>query len=108
MKNALLYKLHRQLHEAKENEDVVYFLLGSRIKDFYKNNGIKINVILDKIMKIQEMYFVMENDKVKMEKRKLSEHAPETDEPVMQIGKVYEDYLTAYNELMAQDCVIKF
>lgn len=81
--NALLYKLHRQLNEAQQNEDVVYYLLGGRIRDFYKHNEIKINVILETIIKLQEMYFVMEDGVVKLEKRKLSEDGPETNEPVM-------------------------
>lgn len=104
-KNKVLYKYHLQLQEA--HGDVMAFLLGSRIKDFYKNNGLKIQSIVDKIASLQKKYFVIENDRVKMEKIKKEGSEDEIDSPVMLPEMLYDNFMKEYTELMEMDCLIR-
>lgn len=99
MKNKNLYQFHLQLEEMKNS--VVFQLLFGRIKDFYKNNSLKINSIIGKLNVLRDEFFeVDENGKTKTSGEPLA--------PVMKEGKTYEEYTVKFDELMEMDCVIKF
>ncbi len=99
MKNKNLYQFHLQLEEMKSN--VIFQLLFGRIKDFYKNNSLKINAIGEKLNIIRSEFFEFdENGKVKQTGEPLA--------PIIKEGKTYEEYMLKFEELMNQDCVIKF
>lgn len=106
MKNKNLYQFHLQLEQMRES--VLYFLLKGRIADFYKYNSVKLNSIIDRMRKLQEEYFVMEDERVKMTPLEVTNDVRKEPEPIMQEGKTYEEYLAKYNELMEKDCTIKF
>lgn len=99
MKNKNLYEFHCQLEAMKTS--IIFQLLFGRIKDFYKNNDIRINSLIDKLNKLQEEYFIYnEEGKVKEE--------GDPKKPVMVEGKTYEEYLEKYELLMEAPCNIKF
>jgi len=106
MKNKHLYQYHIQLEQLKGN--IIYELLGGRIRDFYKNNRVKLQSIIDKLHHLQEEFFVIENDKVKMTPLEVTDNVRKEPEPVMLEGKTFKEYEVKYNELMEKDCIIKF
>ena len=97
MKNKDLYKYHLELEESKNT--VYANLLRGRIADFYKNNGIRINTIMSNINALQKDYFVLENGVVKQDENKI---------PVMNEGRLFDEYVSKFDALMESDCTIVF
>jgi hypothetical protein len=106
-KNKDLYRYHQQLQGG--SNDIVFHLLTGRIKDFYKNNGLRINTLLEKIEKMQREFFQYGEDGfVKFQKVPVPNSEEMADEPVIQEGKSYDDYIAQFNELMERDTTIVF
>lgn len=107
MKNRNLYQFHVQLEQSKGN--IFHFLLKDKIKTFYKLNGQRLEVLTNTLQKLQEEFFVMENDVIKVIKKESdTEPGLFNDVPVMKEGKNYDDYIVKHDELLNMDCVIKF
>lgn len=104
MKNKNLYQFHLQLQDLESN--ILFHLFKSRINDFYKHNGIRIQTICDKLTSLQKEYFVLEDGKVKMSDSETNESGAE--EPITNEGKTFEEYMEKYTELMETNCTIIF
>ena len=72
----------------------------NKLKEFYRNNGIRINAVIEKVNALHEKYFIFEGKEVKFEgdgkERK----------PVMKEGMVMVDYEKEFKELMEKPCNI--
>lgn len=98
MINADLYKFHKELN-AMQKHSVVYHLLRGRIKEFYSNNGARIEVLVTKLTMMQDRYFIVKDDVV------------QTDgdgKPLMKEGMIYEEYEKEYEILMRKEVDIIF
>jgi hypothetical protein len=91
MTNADLFAYHNEIQGWKTS--VLYRFLKSRIDNFYNKNQIRLNILIDKLNRLQERYFVMENGVVQTEKN-------DANKPLVKEGLVYEDYLKEFTDLM--------
>ena len=55
--NRMLFNYHIQIQRMQNQGSVLIFLLKSRIGDFYKNNGLRIKTIDEKIGRLERLYF---------------------------------------------------
>lgn len=92
-----LMSYHNELNQYKRNS-VLYGMLQSKIQEFYKLNGIRIQSILDKANELNKKYFTFENGQPVMdgEKQKLNE------------GLTHEQFEIEWTELMKTECEIHF
>lgn len=97
--NQMLYNFHVELQQIANNS-VIGLLLRSKINDFYKENGLRINMLEQGILRIQKEHMEFENDKIKYEGE------GENKKPVFLIGKSNETLQEAYKELMEKQIVI--
>lgn len=98
MTNRNLYGYHQQIEGL--NGSIFELFMRGKIADFKKNNGIRINTLLEKMKAIQAEYFIIENDEVKFEmiegKKKF----------ILLEGKTQDGFDEAVNELMDKPCAI--
>lgn len=92
-----------QLYELSQNEKALIQMLFSismqpKVKDFWKNNSIRVQTMLRKKNEILQEFFVIENETVKMIKETVD--GKEKDTPVFNEGKTMEGYEKAMKELM--------
>ena len=103
--NKNLYKYHLELEELKTS--VFNFLFKSRIGEFYKNNGLRINTLMESINNLQKDYFVFEAEGTPLARIKMNLENSEP-MPVLKEGKTMEDYNKDFDELMNKECTIVF
>ena len=92
MNNRILLAWHNELESLKSS--VLYILLKGRINEFYKENGIRISTLFEKIKKLQDEYFVIEGGEVK------SEGEGSDRKPVCVEGKSLEDFTKEMEALL--------
>lgn len=90
-------------------------LLRSRVQDFYKNNGTRVNSYIDKIKALHAKYYELD-EKGERNMREVEipipDGAPEGTEPkkkreyILLEGMTVEKYTEEYNELLLQPCLI--
>jgi len=123
MKNYQLLAYHKDYSE----DNGYTFLLASKIRDFYKEHGGRINSLNEKVIALQEKYFETDGftpqgqlkikqlqtftEKVTFEKKfffwkkKVVTKVPGKMKWVIKEGVNFEDYQKEMNELMRQDIV---
>ena len=133
------YKRLLQYHDEIESMKGSFLAIcnRSKISDFYKNNGIKLNTLGDKIKALRAKHFIMvegKDDEITIttvpavaavykeeivpkvgmfgkETTKqvlVTPEIPAKQEPVMQPGKTREMFEEAYRELMQTEIEIKY
>lgn len=96
-----LYEIDLEMEQISQR--VLGILLRSRIDNFYKENGLRIKTMYEKIEKIQKEFCEFENGKLKMTKPEKEEGKPDPQPTVIFLeGKTKEMLNAAYAELMAQ------
>ena len=98
MTNRQLWQYHQDIQTMNPT---VIMLMKNRIKEFYKNNGIRIKTITEKIFKLQAEYFEIDEDK-----RIKTVEVEGTKTPVLIHGKTVEIYNEAMKNLMEQENLI--
>lgn len=104
--NKNLYKFHLELEELKTS--VFNFLFKSKIVDFYKNNGLRINTLMEKINEIQKEYFEFEAEGTPLARIKMNIQENSEPLPVLKEGKTMDMYNAAFDELMNRETTIVF
>lgn len=104
--NKQLYKFHLELDELKTS--VFNFLFKSKISDFYKNNGLRINTLMDNINKLQMAFFEFEAEGTPLARIKMSTNENNEPVPVLKEGNTMEEYNAAFDELMNRETTITF
>lgn len=116
-----------EYHKTFSQNNGIVFILKSRIQDWYKEYGGRINTLNEKIIVIQERYFVTDgfNDKgqlkIKQEqeqieqtieerilyfwKRKIKKVVPGKMKYMLKEGMMLDDYQKEMNTLLMQDIV---
>lgn len=67
MKKGQLYSYHRQIEQWKKEHNVLVELNKGRIRDFYKENAIHLEAVEESILKLKQEYFVIEDERIKMD-----------------------------------------
>lgn len=99
MTNRILLKYNDEL-QALGNSIVVY-LLQSKVKDFYRNNGVRIKSVYDRIRNIQKEYFVFVKDEKSEDGENIKFEGTGKDaKPVLLEEKKLEDYENQLNILL--------
>lgn len=104
MTKGLLYNYHQQIEQMRQNGNVAAYLLKGRINDFYKDNGIVIDGIINSIREIQDSHLVIIDNKVQ-------ETEPDADgkkHPVFKEGKTKEMMDAMWASLMSTPDVMKW
>ena len=92
--NRQLLSMHREIGQLQSS--IVGIFLKNKIKQFYADNGIRIESLQEKISKLQQEYFVIENEKIKTD----GEGKDST--PVMNEGKDKKEFDEKFNKLMIE------
>ena len=96
MNNRQLLSYHTELEGSKTS--VYYFLNQNKIKEFYRENGVRIQGLFDKIQKLHELYFEMDGKNVKH--IEVEKDGNKVQEPILQEGKTLDEYKAEYKTLM--------
>jgi len=100
MKNKNLYAYHLEIQGWRGS--VMFHFQASRIKNFYDKNAVRLNILLEKLDKLQQKYFVISpNNELVMQ-------VEDPNTPVLLEGMLKEDYDKEYAELMERDIQIIF
>lgn len=100
-KNSNLFAYHNEIEGWKGS--ALEHLLKGRIDNFYNKNKLRIDSLNRRLRGLQEKYFVIENEEVKIDPDPEKKGAP-----LMLEGMLYENYMTDFKELMNQDVQIIF
>ena len=101
MKKGLLFQYNQELDQMQNS--VIYHINRGRIADFYKENRVYIQSILDDIRTIQKAYFTFdENDRI------VFSGEGNDRKPVFVEGKSDIGYQKQWDILMAQNVYQKF
>jgi hypothetical protein len=100
MTNRDLLNYDRQNEELAKS--VVFHYLRSKINEFYRQNGIRIDTIKTKTVLMQKEYFVFEGDEVKYEGEGKDR------KPVLLEGKRLKDFQEALNTYLSEETTIIF
>lgn len=85
-------------HEIQSYGPMMQHFNRSKIKEFYNNNEIRINTIIEERNKLLlEYYQVDENKNILLDENK---------KRVLQEGKTEEEYEAAFKKLMAEETVL--
>lgn len=99
MVNRQLWNYHVELN--KISQSAIFFLLRSRINDFYKEYGIRIDTLNNKIKAIEKTYFLHEGDKLQMS----APTEKEASSPILNEGKTHDDFNKEINELLDSNII---
>jgi len=88
-----MYAYHVEIQKWQQTGSVLLMFNRSRINDFYKEYGMRIESLSKEIKSLQELYCVIEEDKIKLHEGK----------PVLKEGKTKEDFNEAWHDLMSQE-----
>lgn len=108
--NAHLYQLFEDFNQL--NRGLLGVLLKSKLREFYANNLLRYNTILETLSRIEEDYFEMVDDpKAIRGKRPKVEKIEEEGKGARMVavlleGKTLEEYQVEMNEYMQQPTVI--
>lgn len=97
MKKGQVYAYHREITAWNQSGSVLAYFNRSRIADFYKEYGIRVNKILDEISKVQKEFYEFENDKMKLDKE---------GKPILLKDKLEQDANDRFDELMNQEVAV--
>ena len=98
--NRMLLQLHQQRNDLTQQQPLLAILLGSKLRQFDNSNGIRIHSLIKKLNKIENEYFVHENDRVKYEGEQGKE------QPVLLEGKTREDFDKTINQILDKEIQI--
>jgi len=97
-RNRNLLNLHRDgqqmIHEPKLGD----LFHKNKVKQFYNDNGLRIQTIHDKMRKLQSEYFVVENEQIKKDK---------DGQPIPLEGKDKKEFDEKFEKLMDEEVNIK-
>jgi len=92
--NGQLLRWHNELKQLSDVNSIFYQFNRSKIQEFYRQNGIRIDSLFRKTEELRKEYFVIEEGQIKqidVDGKK---------EPVMLPEKSKEDFTKKYQELM--------
>lgn len=92
MNNAQLLRYHNEIMRMQGS--VLEVFLDSKIKEFYKNNIIRINTLTEKLNALSGEYLKMEGGKAIYDENK---------NPISLEGKSLDEYHQKVKELMSQE-----
>lgn len=93
--------MHEEIQQMQSS--VVGLFLRSKINDFYKNNGLRIDEFYKKRKKLQLEYFQVEDDGERLKKDGDGKDA----QPLMAEGKDRKEFDTKFEEMMNKELDIK-
>lgn len=122
MTNQILLNFDREINSWAAQGSILGFLNRSKIKEFYKINGLKIDTLYKKIETIRRKYLVYEmidgKERVKFSKPSIIEtgsklfgtkkSTEETPKPLFLPGMKEEDMQIELNELLNTQITINF
>lgn len=100
MKNENLYSYHLEIQGWKGS--IMAEFNKGKIKNFYEKNSVRLNLLLERLDKLQVKYFEID------EKNKIVMMPDDPTKPKMKEGMLFEDYEKDHNELMNRDIEIIF
>lgn len=92
--NGQLLRWHDELKQLAQVNSIFYHFNRSRINEFYRQNGIRIDSAFKKIDALRREFFLIENDKLVLEGEEGKK------EPVLLPDKNKEDFNTKYQEIL--------
>lgn len=105
--NSILWQFHNDYQQMPAS---YRHLFRSKLQDFYKNNGIRIETLSEKIQKLQEEFFVIISNQIQMNEPltdKDGKPIGNTDPtPKLQSGKTMTDFQEKFKEIMIQPTTI--
>ena len=94
--NRTLLAIHQEIQQMQNSVNGLFH--RSKIKQFYSDNGIRIDTIHKKMRELQSEYFVIENEQIKK---------GEDSKPIMQEGKDRKEFEDKFEILMNGETTIK-
>jgi hypothetical protein len=65
MKKATIFNIHKQVTQWHEQGNAQAYFLKGRIADFYKENKIPLDTLIEDLNKIKKLYFQFDGDLIK-------------------------------------------
>ncbi len=100
--NEKLLKVNSEIEQITST--AVGMLLAGRVSDFYKNNGVRIKAVQERITDMQKKHLVFEEGKIKFPERKEGDTSPMV--PVFKIGHSDAELQKEYREFMDLTCEV--
>ena|SRR3990167_2819634 len=97
--NKTLLQIHQEIQQMQLS--VIGLFLRSKIKNFYSDNGLRIDTLHGKMRKLQSEYFIVENGQIK------KDGEGKDAQPVLREGKDRKDFEDKFEALMAEETNIK-
>jgi len=94
--NRTLLILHKEAQQMQSTLNGLF--QRSKLKQFYNDNGLRIETIHGKMRKLQSEYFVVENEQIKKDK---------DNQPVLLEGKDKKEFDEKFETLMNEEVNIK-
>lgn len=98
MTNRILLQYDRQIEELSQS--VVFYFLKSKIEEFYKQNGIRIETLKGRVVFLQKAHFAFDGDKIKYEGK------GKDMKPICLEGKTLDGFQEELNKIMNEETVI--
>lgn len=98
--NFTLWQLFGELNQNRHT--LILRMMKGQVNHFIKHNGYKYETLSKQLNALQHEYFVIENNRIKMEM------VNSQDQPVMKSGKDFAEYKDRFDAIMATPCTIKF
>lgn len=92
MTNGNLLSYHNEIQNMRGS--VLEYFFDSKIKEFYKNNIVRVNTLTEKLNALGAEYLKMEDGKVIYD---------ETKKPIPMEGKTLAEYSEKFKEIMSQE-----
>lgn len=102
MNYGTLLNYHTEIQSM--GDSIFRHFMRSKVKEFYKHNGLKIDTLINKIKELQNEFFVMEV--VDGNTHIATTGEGDDKKPVMVEGKELEKYNEKYRLLMKEPCNI--
>ena len=92
--NGQLLRWHDELKQLQSINSIFFQFNRSKINEFYRQNGIRIDSVFKKMDVLRREFFLIENDKLVMEGEEGKQ------EPVLLPEKKREDFNAKYQEIL--------
>lgn len=97
--NKTLLLMHQEIQKMQGSVNGLFH--KGKIKQFYNDNGLRIDTLQEKMRKLQSSFFVIENEQIK------KEGEGKDSQPVLQEGKDRKEFDEKFEKLMNEEVQIK-
>lgn len=93
MNGHVLLRQYRQVMQWRQSGDILAQFHRSKVNEFLSKNSLRIDTLNKKITELQDKYFVVEEEQIKVDEKGL---------PIIKEGLHRKDFDREYNDLLSE------